>query len=492
MKVTIENKKGLEKDIKVFIDKKTISAQLDEKYEEIRKDVVIKGFRPGKVPTEILKRQFGKAVHGEVIDKVLKETTTKALEENKIKPAGQPKIDLKTFGEGKDLEYVISVTELPDIKLGSLQTIKVDEYAVKIDSKETDKRIKEIAKGQKNFKESENNYISKKDDLVVFDYKATIDGKDFKGNEGKNTQLELGKDLFIKGFDKQLEGVKKEDTKIVEVNLPENFPEKDLVNKKAVFECKIISVKKPEEVIINDDFAKNMGAKDLKNLKELISKQIDEEYKNSLSLITKKQILDQIDKFKIDDLPENLIDQEAKILSQGMKEEDFKKNKKSLENQARKRIKTGLILNAFGEKNNIKVSQDELNTEIQKQFRMMPGQEKIVKEYYEKNPAALDGLRGQIYEEKILEEIKKSAKINKKEISIIEAEKIIKNENEKNLKEQENLMKHEHSHDHHKDHADVKSEDKIEKKAKIKKPPKSKKGKTITKRTKIKKKVSKK
>jgi len=119
------------------------------------------------------------------------------------------------------------------------------------------------------------------------------------------------------------------------VNLPENFPEKDLVNKKAVFECKIISVKKPEEVIINDDFAKNMGAKDLKNLKELISKQIDEEYKNSLSLITKKQILDQIDKFKIDDLPENLIDQEAKILSQGMKEEDFKKNKKSLENQAR-------------------------------------------------------------------------------------------------------------------------------------------------------------
>ena len=209
-------------------------------------------------------------------------------------------------------------------------------------------------------------------------------------------------------------------------------------------------------------------------------------------MITKKQILDQIDKFKIDDLPENLIDQEAKILSQGMKEEDFKKNKKSLENQARKRIKTGLILNAFGEKNNIKVSQDELNTEIQKQFRMMPGQEKIVKEYYEKNPAALDGLRGQIYEEKILEEIKKSAKINKKEISIIEAEKIIKNENEKNLKEQENLMKHGHSHDHDKDHADVKSEDKIEKKAKIKKPPKSKKAKTITKKTKIKKKVSKK
>ena len=180
MKVTVENKKGLEKNIKVFIDKKTISGYLNDKYEEIRKDVTIKGFRPGKVPTEILKRQFGKAIYGEVIDKVLKDTTTKVLEEQKIKPAGQPKIDLKTFGEGKDLEYVISVTELPKIEVNSLNNIKVDEYVVKIDPKETDKRIDQIAKNQNNFKDAEENYNSKNGDLVVFDYKGTIDGKDFK------------------------------------------------------------------------------------------------------------------------------------------------------------------------------------------------------------------------------------------------------------------------------------------------------------------------
>lgn len=209
MKVTVENKKGLQKDLKVFIDKNTISGYLDEKYEEIRKDVVLKGFRPGKVPTEILKRQFGKAVYGEVIDKVLKDSTTKALEENKIKPAGQPKIDLKSFGEGKDLEYIISVTELPNIDVSSITKLKVDEYEVKIDAKETDKRIEQIAKSQNNFKAAEDSYISKNNDLVVFDYKATVDGNDFEGNEGKNTQLVLGKDLFIKGFDKQLEGVKK-------------------------------------------------------------------------------------------------------------------------------------------------------------------------------------------------------------------------------------------------------------------------------------------
>ncbi len=441
MKVTVENKKGLQKDLKVFIDKKTISGYMDEKYDEIRKDVVLKGFRPGKVPTEILKRQFGKAVYGEVIDKVLKDTTTKALEENKIKPAGQPKIDLKSFGEGKDLEYIITVTELPNIDVSSINKIKVDDYEVKIDNTETDKRIDQIAKSQNNFKEVDEKYTAKIKDLVAFDYKATVDGNGFEGNEGKNTQLVLGKDLFIKGFDKQLEGVKKNDTKKVEVNLPENFPKKELINKKAVFDCKINSVKTPEDVKINDDFAKTLGATDLNNLKELISKQINDEFKNSLDLISKKQILEQIEKQKLDDLPQNLIEQEVQILSQGMKEDELKKNKKSLEEQAQKRIKTGLILNAFGEKNNIKVSQDEVNAEIQKQFRMMPGQEKMVKEYYEKNPSAIDGVRGSIYEEKIINEIKKSAKVNKKQISKDEAEKILKAENEKNLKEQEKLVK---------------------------------------------------
>ena len=486
MKVKIESKKGLEKDIKVFIDKKTISNYLDEKYDEIKKDVVLKGFRPGKVPTEVLKRQFGKAVYGEVIDKVLKETSTKALEDNKIKPAGQPKIDLKSFGEGKDLEYIISVTELPKIDVSSLSNIKFEEYLVKIDPKEADKRIDQIAKNQNNFKDSEEGYFAKKGDLVVFDYTATVEGKVFKGNEGKNTQLELGKDLFIKDFDKQLEGVKKTEVKKVEVKLPENFPEKELINKKAIFECNITSVKKPEQVKINDDFAKNLGAKDLTNLKELILKQVNDEYKNSLDMISKKQILEQIDKQKIDQLPKNLIEQEVKILSQDMKEIDIKNNKKSLEEQAKKRIKTGLILNAFGEKNNITVTQNELNAEFQKQFRMMPGQEKMVKEYYEKNPAAIESLRGSIYEEKIIDQIKKIAKVSKKEISKENAEKILKSENDKNLKEQEKLATH--SHHDHKDH----NHDEKPKTKKTSTSSSVKKTKTILKKKKSLKKVSKK
>ena len=426
MKVTIENKKGLNKDLKVFIDKKTMSTHMDQKYEESKGTVNLKGFRPGKVPKEILKRQFGKAVFGEVLDKVIKDSSTKALQENNIKPAGQPKLDLKTYGEDKDLEYIISVTELPKVEVKPIENIKFDEYSVKIDETESDKRIKEIAKNQPNFKEAPKDTIAKEGDLVAFDYNATIDDKPFKGGEGKNTQLTLGKDLFLKGFDKQLIGVKVGDEKIVEATLPENFPEKELVNKKAKFKCKITILKNPEPVKIDDEFAKNFGAKDLKDLKSLISKQINDEYKNSLERFSKNQILKEIEKFKITEIPENLIDEEVKILSQGMSEEDAKKSRKNFEEIAKKRIKTGLILNEFGEQNQIKVSEQELQAEIQKQLRMMPGQEKMVMDFYQKNPSAVASLRGTVYEEKIINLIKEKSKTNKKEISKDEAEKILK------------------------------------------------------------------
>jgi len=442
MKVTIENIKGLNKDIKVFIDKKTMNTYMDEKYEEIKNTVNLKGFRPGKVPKEILKRQFGKAVFSEVLDKVLKDSSTKALEDNKIKPAGQPKLDLKTYGEDKDLEYVMSVTELPKVELKSVENIKYDEYSVKIDINETDKRIKEIAKSQNNFKDVADHDKAVDGNSIVFDYKATIDGKEFTGGEGKNTQLILGKDLFIKGFDKQLAGVKKNDEKSVEVILPENYPQKEFAKKKAKFACKIIAVKRSEDVKIDDYFAKSLGAKDLADLKLLVSKQINDEYKNSLDKLAKTQILKEIENFKVDEIPSNLVEEEVKILSQGMNEDDAKKNKKNFEGIAKKRIKVGLILNEFGEQNKIKVNEQEIQAEVQKQLRMMPGQEKMVMEYYQKNPSALASLRGTVYEEKIIDLIKTKAKANKKELTKGEAEKILKEH-----------QKQDHNHDQDHDHS---------------------------------------
>ena len=467
MKVTVENKKGLNKDIKVFIDKKTMNAHMEEKYEEIKKTVNLKGFRPGKVPKEILKRQFGRAIFGEVLDKVLKETSSKALEESKIKPAGQPKLDLKVYGEDKDLEYIISVTELPKVEIKLLENIKFDEYTVKIDAKETDKRINEIAKSQNNFTDVNDNTKAVDGNSVTFDYKATIDGKKFTGGEGKNTQLILGKDLFIKGFDNQLVGVKKNEEKSVEVTLPENYPQKEFAKKKAKFICKIITVKKSEDVKIDDTFAKNLGAKDLIDLKHLVSKQINDEYKNSLDKLAKTQILKEVENFKIDEIPENLVEEEIKILAQGMSEEDTKKSRKNFESIAKKRIKVGLILNEFGEQNKIKVTEQEIQAEVQKQLRMMPGQEKMVMEFYQKNPSALASLRGTVYEEKIIDLIKTKAKPNKKEISKSEAEKILKNS-----------QKVEHDHNH-----PVEKKAQGKDAAKLKSKPKAKATPIITKKT---------
>ena len=441
MKVTVENKKNLEKNLKVLIDKTTINKKLEEKYEQIKKDVVLKGFRPGKVPTDIIKKQFGKAVYGEVIDKILKESSAKALDEKKIKPALQPKINLKSFGEGKDLEYTISITEFPEVKLDSLEKIKFDEYEIKIDDSETTKRINDLAKNQKNFVEVDPAKVINEGDLVSFDYKAKVEGNVFEGNEGKNTQLEIGKDLFIKGFDNQLLKSKKGDEVKVEVTIPENFPKKELIGKKGIFSCKINFVKKPKKVEVNDEFAKTLGAKDLNDLKKIMSKQINDEFKNSLNIISKNQILKGLEQIKVGNLPQTLIDEEVKVLAQGQSEEEIKKNKTNLEKNASKRIKLGLILNEIGEKNKINVDTNEIQAEIQKQLSMMPGQEKIIMDYYKKNPSASASLRGTLYEEKIINFIKSKAKSNKRVLDKKEAEKLIIAENEKNLGDQKNATK---------------------------------------------------
>jgi len=456
MKVKVNSKKGFKTILSVLVDKKTIQKKLDEKLNELQNKVQLKGFRPGKVPTNIIKNQFGKAVYGEVIDGILKETSSKAIEDNKIKVAGQPKIDLKTFGEGKDLDYTIELETLPEIKVKPLNSIKATEYNVEIDKNIIDKRIDEIAKGQQNFEDKKENEKSERGDMIIFDYKAKIDGKDFEGNEGKNVQLILGRDLFIKGFDDQLIGTKKNDNKTVTVKLPPNFPKKELVNKKTNFECKITNIKKSINTKIDDEFAKKMGAKSLEDLKTLVSKQMSNEYKSSLNVITKKNILEQLEKSHTLELPPNLVDQEAKLLTRNQKKEDEQKNKEKNIKLAKSRIKIGLLLNEIAQSNNLKIDENEIKNEIQKQIKTMPGQEKMVMDYYQKNPSAVSSLRGALYEEKILDLIKNKITLNKKNVTTKEAEEILKS----------------HTHDH--DHGHKSDTEKNVKKSKIKKKSKKK------------------
>ena len=433
MKIEVKSKKGLSTILSVVVDKKTIQLKMNERLVELQKEVALRGFRPGKVPPSVIKSQFGKSVYGEVIDKVLRETSSKAISEKKLRVAGQPKIDLKQFGEGKDLNYELMIDCLPSIKLNSLEKIKSSEYKIKIEKKIIENKLQDLADQNKQFEEINEKEKSKIGDQVTFDYSATINGKKFEGSEGKGVQIELGKNLFLKGFDEQLIGIKKGDVKLVNAILPANHPKKELANQKTKFECKITNVKKSIKSSIDDNFAKMMGAKDISDLRNLIEKQISSQYSQALNSITKKEILDQIEKIHQIDLPKNLVEQEIDLMTKNLKTEEKEKHKANNEKLAKSRIKLGLILNEIGEKNGIKVSDEETRSEIQKQIKNMPGQEKMVVDYYQKNPSATQSLKGSLYEEKIINLIKTKIKLNIKEIDTKEAEKVIADFNKPNL-----------------------------------------------------------
>ncbi len=435
MKIEVQSKKGLKTTFSIFIDKKSIKKEMDQKLIELQTEVVLKGFRQGKVPPDLIKKQFGKAIYGEVIDKLLKESSAKAIQQNKLRIAGQPKIDLKTFGEGKDLNYELQIETFPEINLKNFKNFQAVSYNIVVEKKIIDERINQLSKQNKNFFDKKSDGKAEKGDLVIFNYSATLNGKKFDGSEGKNVQLELGSELFLKGFDNQLIGSKKNGTKLVKANLPPNLPNKDLANKPAEFNCTILSVKFPGETKIDDNFAKNMGAKNLEDLKSLVTKQIISQYKQSLDSITKKSILYQIEKSHNISIPENLIQNELGLMTQNLKKEEKEKHKKNNTKIASSRIKLGLILNEYGEKNELKISEQDINNEIQKQVAMSPGQEKIIADYYKKNPQALQSLKGMLFENKIIEMIKSEMKLDTKNINTKEAEKIIIDFNKKSSQE---------------------------------------------------------
>ena len=428
MKVQVQSKKGLKTTLSIIIDKDEIKKKLDNRLLELQDQVDLKGFRKGKVPPSVIKNQFGKAIYGEVIDKVLKESTTKAIQDKKLKVAGQPKIDLKTFGEGKDLNFELQLDLLPEIKLQTFEKYKISEYLVKVSKDVLDERLENLSKEYKSFEDKKSDAKSETGDQVIFNYQATVDDKEFEGSKGKDVAIELGKDLFLQGFDKQLIGVKKNEKKKVISTLPQNHPKKELANKKAIFNCEILNIKSPKKNKLDDDFAKKLGAKDLADLRDKIKNQITDQYNMALNSITKKEILDQLEKNHTVEVPQNLIDNELKSIPNNP---NSNKDENSVQS-AKKRIKLGLILNEYGETNNIKVTEDEIKNEIQKQVKSMPGQEKFVFEYYQKNPSATQHLQSSIYEEKIIKFFKTKINSVKKELTIKEAEKLIKSFNENN------------------------------------------------------------
>ncbi len=316
-----------------------------------------------------------------------------------------------------------------------------------LNSDSLDDRINLLAEGQKKYVNKNEGETSIKGDLVVFDFEATVNGKAFEGNKGQKVQIILGKELFIKGFDEQLLTCKSGDKKDVKINLPENYPNKDLANKTAVFNCKILEVKKSESVVIDDQFAKNLGAKDLSDLKILLEKQLSKEQSSITETIVRKEILDYLDENCKFDLPEDLVKNEQEIVKHsfihekahkdephddhkhGHDHSDIKLTKEEEEDIldiSKRRVKLALVLNQIGEDYKIQVTTQELQQELQKQMSMYPGQEKQIRDYYQKNPSEITRLRGPIYEDKIVELVKSKAKVTVKEVNKKELEELVK------------------------------------------------------------------
>ena len=447
MKVTVSETKGLKTNLNVLVKKQEIEKKIEERVVELQKTVNIKGFRPGKAPINLLKKQFAQALYGEVLEKILQDNTYQALNDNKIKPASQPKIEIKSSGEDKDLEYTISVEKTPDIKKIELEKINLTDYKLKIEKKDLEERINLLAEGQKKYINKNEGEKSIKGDLVVFDFEATVNGKAFDGNKGEKVQIILGKELFIKGFDEQILGCKANEKVNVKINLPENYPNKELANKTAIFNCKILDVKKSESVVIDDQFAKNLGAKDLSDLKILLEKQLSKEQSSITETIVRKEILDYLDENCKFDLPEDLVKNEQEIVKHSFihekahKDEPHddhkhghdhsnikltKEEEEDILDISRRRVKLALVLNQIGEDYKIQVTTQELQQELQKQMSMYPGQEKQIRDYYQKNPSEITRLRGPIYEDKIVELVKSKAKVIVKEVNKKELEQLVK------------------------------------------------------------------
>ncbi len=426
--------KGLSRTYSVKVPKEDLAKKLEAKIKEMQPQVTLKGFRPGKVPTAHIRKMFGQSIMKDVVEDTLNETSQKAINDNNIRPAGQPKIDLRANGEevtkGKaDLEYQMTVEMIPEFEPADPAKLKFTRLNSEIKDADIKERMDTFASGQKTFKKKAKTAKAKKDDAVLINFVGRIDGEAFEGGSMDGHQLVLGSGTFIPGFEDQLVGVKAGDKKDVAVTFPENYGVDTLAGKEAIFETEVLEVQGAQDAKIDDELAQKFGFDDLEKLKEFTKEQVEGEYSMQSRLKLKRAILDELDAKHSFDLPPGMVEAEfsniwAQVQAEkeagNLDEEDAKKSDKQLEKDYRKiaerRVRLGLVLAEMGQKAEITVTNEELQGAMIAEARRYPGQEQQVLEFYQKNPQAVAQLRAPIYEEKVVDLIIEKAKITDKTV----------------------------------------------------------------------------
>ncbi|OYU86290.1 MAG: trigger factor [Bradyrhizobiaceae bacterium PARB1] len=449
MQVNETLSEGLKREFQISVPAADIEAKVDARLEDLKGKVKLNGFRPGKVPAGHLKRLYGRSVAAETVDELIRTTNTQIFTERNLKLATEPKITMPTEEKevedilsGKaDLKYTVAVEVVPPIELADFKSFEVEKPVADVSDADVDESIKRVADANRSFTEKAEGLKAESGDRVVVAFKGTIDGVAFEGGTGEEIPVQIGSNTFIPGFEDQLIGIAKGETRTLKVTFPTNYASDTLAGKAAEFETTASKIESPVDTAIDDEFAKSLGLESLDKLKEAARERLVAEFAGATRQRVKRHLLDRLDETHKFDAPPSLIDEEFKLMWNSIQQEmassgktfaDENTTEEAAQEEYRKiadrRVRLGLVLSEIGEKNKISVTDDEISRAVIERARSMPGREKEVWDFYRNNPQALAQLRAPIYEDKVVDFILELAKVTEKKVS---KEDLYKDEDEK-------------------------------------------------------------
>ena len=436
MQVTETSAAGLKREFRVVVPATDLEARVNERLDDLKGRVQLRGFRPGKVPVAHLRRLYGKAAMAEVIEAAVREANSKIVTDHGFKLAIEPKVVLPSeegavegvIAGKSDLAYTVEIEILPPITLADFKTIKLTRLTAEVTDAEIDQTLQRIAEQNRPFiAKSEG---AEKGDRVVLSFQGTIDGQPFEGGAGEDVPLVLGSGQFIPGFEDHLMGVKAGESRTFNIKFPDDYPAKAMAGKDATFAVTAKAVEAPGAVTIDDDFAKTLGLESLAKLRDAIKDRTQREHAAASRQKLKRALLDQLDERHKFEPPPSLVEQEFNNVWSSI-EKDLKDQGRTFADEgtteekaraeyraiAERRVRLGLVIAEIGERNNIKVTEEQLNAAVVEQLRRLPGREQEVWDYYRKNPAALAALRAPLFEDKVVDFLIELAEVTEKPVS---------------------------------------------------------------------------
>jgi len=430
MQVTETKNEGLSREFTIVVPASEFEEQVSSRLSEMSKTVQMPGFRKGKVPVSLLRKKYGPNIMGEALEKAVQDGSTKVMADNDLRPAMQPKIEITSFEEGKDLEYTMAVDVMPEIDLGDFSKISVERMVAETDESEVDSTLARMADAYKTSAPVARKRKAKSGDVVNIDFVGKVDGEEFPGGKAEGFDLELGSGSFIPGFEDQLIGQNPGDELDVKVTFPKEYGAENLAGKDAVFGVKINELKESKPSEIDDELAKKAGMENLDALKTAIREQHAQGFNQISRQKAKRALLDALHDAYSFELPNGLVEAEydsiqkayeqAKEAGQEVEDMTDEEREADFRDIADRRVKLGLLFAEVGRTNKIEITQDDLQKAILQEAQNYPGQEQMVFKYYQENPEAMQQLSGPVFEDKVTDFIMELAKTTDKVVTVEE------------------------------------------------------------------------